>query len=213
VDLTTCFVENGGSMSESGEFNELFKKLKTEVDVNPGARYSGEAAGPLTSSYPQSAGLSVKQHGGFAFGANMSGSDKNIQRRTMREDLVQRKISLGLSDDKEIVLLGILSSIIVIIIGALASMGYLIAVGSAGFIISILVMARAVFYYVYEVKKTGSGGGGKELAERINSLENRMVSLKSSSSGRDISGERSRELEEKIEELRSIVKSLTKASE
>ncbi|MBI4351150.1 MAG: hypothetical protein HY550_06905 [Elusimicrobia bacterium] len=119
------------------------------------------------------------------------------------------------SENKESMLFGMLSTLTASLGGVLAGLDYLALIGAIFFALFSLVMLLALFRVCLP-----SGRGGAEapgLADRVDALSRKIETLSSraalgggaqASAG---SSERERELEHKVEELRVLVKSLTKA--
>lgn len=116
------------------------------------------------------------------------------------------------SENKEIVLFSLLASAVLSIVGIISSVDYLTLVGAIGFLLASIVVFLLMFNYAGTVKKDGPSNDGLEM--RIEELSQKMESMnvgEYSSNSFSPSDERVQEMEGKIEELRTIVKSLMKA--
>ena len=119
------------------------------------------------------------------------------------------------SENKESILFGILAALTAALGGILAGLDYLVLIGSVFFSFFSLVMVLALFRVCLNFKRGGGETAG--LAERVDALSRKveMLSSKVASGGGGASSagspDRERELEHRVEELRVLVKSLTKA--
>lgn len=120
------------------------------------------------------------------------------------------------SENKETMLFGMLASLIASLGGILAGLDYLVLIGAVVFSLFSLVMFLALLRFSFSPRRRGADTQG--LAERVDALSKRVEML----STRAVSGSaphqagsagRDRELEQKVEELRVLVKSLSKAVE
>lgn len=118
------------------------------------------------------------------------------------------------SENKEAMLFGVLASLVIALGGVLAGLEYLVLIGAVFFSLFSLVMFLALFgYYLNFRRKSGPDQG---LAERLDSLARRVETIASRppAAGPALpshGSERDRDLEHKVEELRVLVKSLSRA--
>ena len=121
------------------------------------------------------------------------------------------------SENKESILFGMLATLTAALGGILAGLDYLVIIGAVFFSCFSLVMAIALFGICLNFRRGGGETSG--LADRIDALSRKveMLSSRAASGGGNShpagSPDRGREveLEHKVEELRVLVKSLTKA--
>jgi hypothetical protein len=120
------------------------------------------------------------------------------------------------SENKEIMLFGMLASLLVALGGMLAGLNYIVMTGAALFAFFSLVTCIALLRVSLFNRRPSSDDHA--LAERLDALSKRVetLSLRSVSSGSPSYGAapgRDAELDHKVEELRVLVKSLSKAIE
>lgn len=121
------------------------------------------------------------------------------------------------SENKESILFGMLATLTAALGGILAGLDYLVIIGAVFFSCFSLVMVIGLFGVCLNFRRVGGDPSG--LAERIDALSRKveMLSSRAASGGgsQHPAGspdrEREQELEHKVEELRVLVKSLTKA--
>lgn len=121
------------------------------------------------------------------------------------------------SENKESILFGMLATLTAALGGILAGLDYLVIIGTVFFSCFSLVMVIGLFGISLNFRRGGGDNSG--LAERIDSLSRKveMLSSRAASGGGSAhpagspDRERELELEHKVEELRVLVKSLTKA--
>jgi hypothetical protein len=119
------------------------------------------------------------------------------------------------NENKESILFGMLASLTAALGGILAGFDYLVIIGSVFFSLFSLLMLLSLFRFFLDSRPRGGEASG--LAARVDALSKKIETLSSrpapgggspfsaGSSGRE------RELEQSVEELRVMVKSLTKA--
>ena len=121
------------------------------------------------------------------------------------------------SENKEIMLFGALTSLIIILGGILAGIDYLVLIGSVAFMLFAFMLL--LYLFGHYLKFRPSGPGNTDLAERVDALSRKIEMLNAkavSASGSAYSRggpDRERELEHKVEELRMLVKTLAKSVE
>ena len=117
-------------------------------------------------------------------------------------------------ENKEFALFSLLASVVLSIVGIISSVDYLTLVGAVGFLLSIIAIFLLMFNYVTSVKKASPLDDNIQI--KIDELSQKIDSVGAgdySTGGFSPSDERVQEMEGKIEELRTIVKSLMKAVE
>ena len=125
-------------------------------------------------------------------------------------------VNLAWSENKEIMLFGMLAALVAALGGILAGLEYLVVAGAAVFSMFALVLSLALLRVTFIATRRGPEGPG--LAERVDALSKR-VELLSSRAAAEVPRAQGgapaadRELEQKVEELRVLIKSLAKAVE
>lgn len=117
------------------------------------------------------------------------------------------------NENKEFALFSLLASAVLSIVGIIVSVNYLIIVGSIGFLLTILAM----FFVAVKHMRGGvkSALPDNDLQKKINELSQKIELMEAkdySANGFSLSDERVQEMEGKIEELRTIVKTLMKSA-
>lgn len=121
------------------------------------------------------------------------------------------------SENRESMLFGMLASLTAALGGILAGLDYLVLIGAVVFSLFSLVMLLALFRSCLSSRRAGAEAPG--LADRVDALSRKVEMLSSraaSGGGGPLSSgshDRERELEQKVEELRVLVKTLAKAVE
>lgn len=120
------------------------------------------------------------------------------------------------SENKEIMLFGMLAALVAALGGILAGLEYLVVAGAAVFSMFALVLSLALLRVTFIATRRGPEGAG--LAERVDALSKRVELLSSRAAAavpRAQGGAPAsdRELEQKVEELRVLMRSLAKAVE
>jgi len=120
------------------------------------------------------------------------------------------------AENKEAMLFGMLAALILSLGGILAGLDFLVNVGAAVFSLFSLVMCLTLFRVSFFSRHRAPEQVG--LAERVDALSRRveMLSARAVAGGagqRAAGGAPDRELEQKVEELRVLVKGLAKAVE
>jgi len=121
------------------------------------------------------------------------------------------------SENKESMLFGMLASLTAALGGILAGLDYLVLIGAVVFSLFSMVMLLALFRSCLNSRRAGADGQG--LSDRVDALSKKveMLSTKVASGGGGSfsasSPDRERELEQRVEELRVLVKTLAKAVE
>lgn len=121
------------------------------------------------------------------------------------------------SENKESMLFGMLASLTAALGGILAGLDYLVLIGAVVFSLFSMVMLVTLFRSSLNSRRAGVEAPG--LADRVDALSKKVEMLSSraaSGGGGPLSAgspDRERELEQKVEELRVLVKTLAKAVE
>lgn len=120
------------------------------------------------------------------------------------------------SENNESILFGMLATLAALMVGVLAGLDYLVLIGTVFFSFISLVMLLTLFRVCLSSKRAGGEAQGA-LADRVDALSRKVEMLSSRAASGGV-GQFSaggtgneRELEHKVEELRVLVKSLTKA--
>ncbi|MDD5208559.1 MAG: hypothetical protein PHV36_04185 [Elusimicrobiales bacterium] len=207
-------------MRGSEDLKNLLEKLKGEVAPLPQRQ-------PETPEPPAKRGERVpeppsRQPRGFY----AAGPDRVPQRaapppeRTGRSYSLQERVpsagpqNTAWGENKEIILFGMLASLIAALGGVLAGIEYLVVVGAVFFSFFSLALLLALFRF--SLSQRGQSAEAAGLAERVDALSRKveMLSAKAATEGLappSGSPARDTELENRVEELRVLVKSLTKA--
>ncbi|OGR50478.1 MAG: hypothetical protein A2049_03340 [Elusimicrobia bacterium GWA2_62_23] len=130
---------------------------------------------------------------------------------------VQSPASLAWSENKETTLFGMLTGLIAALGGVLAGLDYLVLIGGVVFMLFSFMLLLSLFGYYLNFRRRAPDSHG--LAERVDALSRKVEMLSSMAatggarSYQAASPERERELEHKVEELRVLVKTLSRAVE
>lgn len=204
-------------MNRLSELKALLNRLKGEVGQSPGPdpAYNPSASGgrgepapghqspvtghqsPVTGHQPR---FGMSPRPGFS-GPERSPADAGA--------------NLIWSENKETMLFGMLASLVALLGGILASLDYLTLIGAVSFMFFSLITFLALFGYYLNFRRKSSGAAG--LSARLDALSRKVESLvlrggpAQSSAGGFRGGDQN--LEQKVEELRMLVKSLAKAVE
>lgn len=200
-------------MSGTEDLKELLDRLKGEVGPLPPAEETPPYAPRREDPRPleaQPAERPVDRENGFArFG--------RPHRPEAQRDPVQGSgLNLVWSENKETMLFGVLASLIISLGGVLSGLEYLVLIGAVFFVLFALVMFLALFGYYLSFRRRAVPD--QALAARLEALTRKVETLGSRSTGPgpalfSAGPEKERELEHKIEELRVLVKSLSRAVE
>jgi len=191
-------------MSGTKDLKELLDKLKVEIGPPPPPQAQPERETPRPvpgREAPQPA--STKQ-------------DRFYRQLRPPE---QRPSSGGLqssawSENKESMLFGMLASLTATLSGILAGFEYLVLIGAVVFSLFSIVMLLTLLRVAL---KSGRNGESSGLADRVDALSRKVEMLSSRAAGGgggpSSAGnpDKERELEQKVEELRVLVKTLAKA--
>jgi ribosomal protein L12E/L44/L45/RPP1/RPP2 len=130
---------------------------------------------------------------------------------------IQSPASLAWSENKETTLFGMLTGLIAALGGVLAGLDYLVLIGGVVFMLFSFMLLLSLFGYYLNFRRRAPDSHG--LAERVDALSKKveMLSSMAASGGarayQAASPEKERELEHKVEELRVLVKTLSRAVE
>ncbi len=208
-------------MRGSEDLKNLLDRLNSEV-------------GPLPEKQPEAPPPSLKRGertpelvARYSRAFSPAGQDRVSQRAAPAQDRAPRAYALperaspagpqntAWGENKEIILFGMLASLITALGGVLAGIEYLVLIGSLFFSLFSLALLLALFRF--SLSRRGHASEAAALAERVDALSRKveMLSAKAASEGiatpagspaRDI------ELANRVEELRVLVKTLAKGA-
>lgn len=194
-------------MSDTNDLKNLLERLKTEVGPLPPERGTEL---PAPARPPRAEPVLQKREGPY----------RQYKPQESRHDLPDQHVSTSWSENKETMLFGMLASLIASLGGILAGLDYLVLIGSIVFSLFAVVMILALLRSCMLFRRSAPEAQG--LAERVDALSRRVEMLSSRAvsgggphfqPGAGAGAGRDRELEQKVEELRVLVKSLAKAVE
>lgn len=204
-------------MSGTKDLKDLLERLKGEVgplsdDSLPEERFSrsGQSEAVRPPAYRPGPGPAPA-------GLRREGLTRSYRPPEGRPPADDKLSGTAWAEIKETILFGMLGSLTAALGGVLAGYEYLVIAGIAIFSLFSLVMAFAIFRLVLNSQRPAQDSNG--VAERVDALSKRVevLSSRSVSDGvhphPQISALADRELEQKVEELRTMVKSLSKAIE
>jgi hypothetical protein len=125
--------------------------------------------------------------------------------------------NMSWAENKEAMLFGMLAALVAALGGIMAGLDYLVLIGAIVFMLFSFMMLLSLFGSYLNSRRAAESSG--PLAERIEALSRRVETLSSKAvfSGGGVhepaNGAHERELERKVEELRVLVKSLSRAVE
>ncbi|MDO8806538.1 MAG: hypothetical protein Q7R35_19165 [Elusimicrobiota bacterium] len=201
-------------MSDTRELKDLLDRLKGEVGPLPQAqpeRGWGEAAqfgeqppaaAPAQQALRSAAGRTDR------YAARPYRAQEQPASSGGPENLVW-------SENKESMLFGMLASLTAALGGILAGLDYLVLTGAVFFSFFSMVTLLALFRFSLNSRRAVVEAAG--LADRVDALSRKVEMLSSRAASGDgvsvsaASPDRERELEQKVEELRVLVKTLAKA--
>ncbi|PIS47583.1 MAG: hypothetical protein COT17_02685 [Elusimicrobia bacterium CG08_land_8_20_14_0_20_51_18] len=182
-------------MKKTDELRDLLEKLKGE---NTSAEY-----------FPAFERLSAEhKFAGMALEGNEASAVKNQFRKP--EKNYNAGFNVIWSENKETLLFGLLISAIMAVLGILGGAEFLVLTGGVSFILFALLSFMAFFRYI--ALASNQEKIPADLAGRIGLVEKKIEVLSRSAGGpaTDFYDERSAELEQKVEELKLIVKTLAR---
>ncbi|HCC47246.1 MAG TPA: hypothetical protein DEQ38_03890 [Elusimicrobia bacterium] len=187
-------------MSDTKDLKLLLERLRSEV-------------GPLPPERPED-NLASRPALPEGEAPRREGPHRPYRLQEPRPEERENQSNPAWSENKETMLFGMLASLIASLGGILAGLDYLVLIGAVVFSLFSLVMFLALLRFSFSPRRRGVDTQG--LAERVDALSKRVELL----SARAVSGSvphqagaagHDRELEQKVEELRVLVKSLSKA--
>jgi len=200
-------------MSGTRELKDLLDRLKGEVGPlpeTPPERRGGEAA-QFSEQPPHAA----PEQQAFQPAAGRQDRYARPYREQEPRESSGGSHNLVWSENKESMLFGMLASLTAALGGILAGLDYLVLTGAVFFSFFSMVMLLALFRFCLNFRRAGADGPG--MAERVDALSKKieMLSTRAASAGAGPipagNPDRERELEQKVEELRVLVKTLAKA--
>jgi len=202
-------------MSGTKDLKDLLERLKGEVGPLPGdslpeGRFS-EPGQVEPSGRPQ-----AYRPGPLPAGVRREGMNRPYRLPEARPEAADKLSVSAWAEIKETILFGMLGSLTAALGGVLAGYEYLVIAGVAIFSLFSLVMAFAISRLVLNSQRPAQEGNS--LVERVDALSKRVevLSSRAVSGGAHTqpqAGGGDRELEQKVDELRILVKSLSKAVE
>lgn len=191
-------------MSDSEDLRKMLEKLKSEVGPLPAA--PERLAAPRRPDVP--AARPPLREGMHRAYAPQEVPDRQNEKASVS----------SWSENKEAMLFGMLSALAATAVGALQVIPYLVLAGTIVFCVFSLVAAVALLRVSLVSRNRSSSEAEHALAERLDALSRRVEMLSSRAAAEGLpsrgaaqAGEP--ELERKLEELRVVVKSLSKAIE
>lgn len=197
-------------MSGTKDLKDLLDRLKSEVGPAPADRPSeGRFSEP---------GQPLSARPGLApAGLRREGLSRAYRPPEGRPEAADKLSGTAWAEIKETILFGMLGSLTAALGGVLAGYEYLVIAGIAIFSLFSLVMAVAISRLLVNSQRPAPETNG--LIERVDALSKRVEVLSSRAVSGGVhaqpqqGGAGDRELEQKVEELRTLVKSLSKAVE
>lgn len=203
-------------MSGTKDLKDLLERLKGEVGPLPGdslpeERFQGQDQAGQPGRQP------AYRTGPAPAGIRREGLTRPYRPPEGRPEASDKLSGTAWAEIKETILFGMLGSLTAALGGVLAGYEYLVIAGIAIFSLFSLVMAVAIFRLVLNWQRPAQDSNG--LVERVDALSKRVEVLSSRAVSNGVhtqpqsSAVADRELEQKVEELRTLVKSLSKAVE
>jgi len=207
-------------MSGTKDLKDLLERLKGEVGPLPGDRLSEGRFPEAGQSEPSGRPPAYRPGTGpgpAPAGLRREGMNRPYRLPETRPEAADKLSGTAWAEIKETILFGMLGSLTAALGGVLAGFEYLVIAGIAIFSLFSLVMAVAIFRLVLNSQRPAQESNG--LIERVDALSKRVevLSSRAVSGGAhpqtQSGGAGDRELEQKVDELRILVKSLSKAVE
>jgi len=205
-------------MSGTKDLKDLLERLKGEVEPLPGDSLSGDRFSGPGQAEPSGRPPAYRPGPGpVPAGARREGMNRPYRLPETRPDAADKLSGTAWAEIKETILFGMLGSLTAALGGVLAGYEYLVIAGIAIFSLFSLVMALAIFRLVLNSQRPPQEANG--LIERVDALSKRVevLSSRAVSNGAHPQPQpgaaADRELEQKVDELRILVKSLSKAVE
>lgn len=193
-------------MSDSKELKDLLERLRREAGAPPA---SAPLPAPERTSEPGPRPAAPARNSVSAGFRQLPQYSQPARQAESRFKAAESKSSWG--ENKEAFLFGLFSSLLLALGGAFTEAGYLALIGGCGFLIFATVMALALYGHCRAAAAPAVHPG---LAERVDALSRRLELLASRPAAAQepqAGGAGQRELEQKVEELRLMVKSLARA--
>lgn len=217
-------------MSKTDDLKTLLERLKGEVgrdalpdlsaSISPGAGFESVYGGTPAQVSPRRPvpGTDARTPGSPA---RLSGSERFSappRPEIFRPGKAPAAANLAWSENKETMLFGMLASLLTLLGGIAASLVWLVLIGAAFFVLFGAITAAVLFGYAGSFRGAAGGGDYAEISARLDQLSRKVDGLvlrSGSGQGSDPGAFRggSRDLERKVEELRLLVRSLSKAVE
>lgn len=203
-------------MKNKNELKDLLDRLKGEVSGTSSydAARQDEAFRGSFEGAPRAAGIPEAGQRGERPEQVQAYGRPELQR--LERARVPEGANLIWSENKETMLFGILASLVAILGGILAGLEYLILAGTVSFVLFSFITVLTLFGYYLRFNRKNSDDG--RLNSRVDQLSRRLEALAErgfSGQSRGPAGAQVRDsaLEQKVEELRTLVRSLAKAVE
>ncbi|MGD9642487.1 MAG: hypothetical protein AB7V08_07060 [Elusimicrobiales bacterium] len=203
-------------MSGTKDLKDLLERLKGEVGPLPADRLS-EGRFSEQGQYETPGRPPFAHPGPGPAGARREGVNRPYRLPDVRPEAADKISGTAWAEIKETILFAMLGSLTAALGGVLAGYEYLVIAGIAIFSLFSLVMAVAISRLVLNSQRHTQETNG--LAERVDALSKRVEVLSSRAVSDGVHPQphfgavADRELEQKVEELRTLVKSLSKAVE
>ncbi|GAB4029665.1 MAG: hypothetical protein Fur0012_04330 [Elusimicrobiota bacterium] len=184
--------------------NEDLKAMLEQLKLETSSAYETEAENSSPAPRPEQS-LAVYPSNPLPRPA-LKPSQTN--RFVLPERGINPKFNMVWSENKEALLFGMLASVIVLLIGIFSEKEYVSMVGAVSFMLFSLVSFIAFFRYAL----TASSSPALDISQKLLELERKVSSIGSYSPHGGISEEKAREMEGKIEEIRSVIKTLSRGA-
>jgi len=192
-------------MSGTEDLKNLLDRLKDEVGPLPAEPVRPERPAPRAGPVSQGPARPPERFG------------KAHRPEAQREVFAAQSGNPGWNENKEVMLFGMLAALIAALGGILSGLDYLVLIGAVVFMLFSFMMLLALFGHYLTSRRLDPGGSG--LAERVDALSRKVETLgnmAASGGGGPYQAavpEKERELEHKVEELRVLVKTMSRAME
>lgn len=190
-------------MSGTKDLKDLLDRLKSEVvPVREEPRDSGFPAAPQPARR-------------FQAYRDREPAQRAYRTPEPRTEAPAERTDHAFSENKETMLFGMLAGLVAALGGVLAGLEYLVLAGSVIFSVFALLLAALLLRVSVLARRRGQDAPG--LTERVDALSRRVETLSSRAASHaapesaQAAGPRDRDLEQKVEELRTLVKGLAQA--